>query len=185
MLAPLGLRDIGRLVADALHCPPERARPLARLVQEKTGGNPFFAIQFLTALAEEGLLSFDPAVPAWQWDIDRIRARNYTDNVVESHDRQAAAAPGQDPGSRARARLPGQCRPDGHADPGARGNRSGDACGLPRMPCKPGSCSALEGAYRFPHDRIQQAAYALIPEAARAEIHLRHRPAAARGHDGG
>ena len=71
------------LVTDALHCQPEHARPLAQLVHEKTSGNPFFAIQFLTTLAEDGLLSFDPAVPAWQWDIDRIRARNYTDNVVE------------------------------------------------------------------------------------------------------
>ena len=83
MLAPLGLDDVGRLVADALHCKPERAGPLAQLVHEKTGGNPFFTIQFLTALADEGLLAFDRGAPAWQWDIDRIRARNYTDNVVE------------------------------------------------------------------------------------------------------
>src|SRR5258708_40105063 len=75
--------DFGRFVADALHCKPERARPLAQLVHEKTGGNLFFAIQFFTALAEEGLLSFDPVVPAWQWDIDRIRAKSYTDNVVD------------------------------------------------------------------------------------------------------
>ena len=59
VLAPLGLEDVGRLIADALHCAPERAAPLARLVHEKTGGNPFFTIQFLTALAEEGLLAFD------------------------------------------------------------------------------------------------------------------------------
>ena len=83
VLAPLGLDDVGRLVADALHCEPERARPLAQLVQEKTGGNPFFAIQFFTALAEEGLLAFDPVARAWQWDIDRIRAKSYTDNVVD------------------------------------------------------------------------------------------------------
>ncbi len=51
-----------------LHCKPECARPLAQLVHEKTGGNPFFAIQFFTALDEEGLLAFDPATPAWQWD---------------------------------------------------------------------------------------------------------------------
>jgi len=47
VLAPLGLDDTGRLIADALHCEPKRARPLAELVQEKTGGNPFFAIHFL------------------------------------------------------------------------------------------------------------------------------------------
>jgi serine/threonine protein kinase len=83
VLAPLRIDDVGQLVANGLHCEPERARPLAELVQEKTAGNPFFAIQFFTALAEEGLLAFDPAVPAWQWDIDRIRAKSYTDNVVD------------------------------------------------------------------------------------------------------
>ena len=83
MLAPLRLDDVGQLVADALHCEPERAQPLAQLVYEKTGGNPFFAIQFLTALAEEGLIAFDPVARAWQWDIGRIRAKNYTDNVVD------------------------------------------------------------------------------------------------------
>ena len=83
VLAPLGLDDVGRLVADALRCEPERARPLAELVQEKTGGNPFFAIQFFTALADEGLLAFDSVALAWRWDVDHIRAKNYTDNVVE------------------------------------------------------------------------------------------------------
>src|SRR6202020_126889 len=83
VLTPLGLDDTGRLVTDALHCPPEHARPLAQLVQKKTSGNPFFAIQFLTALNEDGLLVFDPVAPAWRWDIDRIHARNYTDNVAD------------------------------------------------------------------------------------------------------
>ena len=69
VLAPLGIDDIGQLVADALQCEPQRALPLAQLVQEKTAGNPFFAIQFLTALAEEGLLKFDPVAPAWHWDM--------------------------------------------------------------------------------------------------------------------
>src|ERR1700726_1464579 len=74
VLAPLRIDDVGRFIADALHCEPEHAQPLAQLVHEKTGGNPFFAIQFFTALAEEGLLSFDPFVPAWQRDGNRSRA---------------------------------------------------------------------------------------------------------------
>jgi predicted ATPase len=82
-LGPLRNDDVNRLLADALHCEPERSRALAQLVNAKTGGNPFFAIQFFTALADEGLLSFDPATRAWQWDIDRIRAKSYTDNVVD------------------------------------------------------------------------------------------------------
>src|SRR5262249_15227122 len=64
VLAPLAIEDVGRLIADALHCTREDAEPLARLVYEKTGGNPFFTIQFLTALAEEKLLSFDSSAGA-------------------------------------------------------------------------------------------------------------------------
>src|SRR5208282_4564267 len=51
VLAPLVVDDVGRLVADSLHCERDSARPLAQLVHEKTGGNPFFAIQFFMALA--------------------------------------------------------------------------------------------------------------------------------------
>ena len=52
-------RHVGQLIADALRCEPERAAPLAQLVHEKTGGNPFFVVQFISALADEGLLAFD------------------------------------------------------------------------------------------------------------------------------
>jgi predicted ATPase len=82
-LAPLARADLGRLIADSLHGELERASPLASLVHEKTGGNPFFAIQFITALAEEGLLTFDYDAVAWSWDMRRIRAKGYTDNVVD------------------------------------------------------------------------------------------------------
>src|SRR6202011_994995 len=58
-LEPLARDDLGQLIADALHCESERSAPLAQLVQEKTAGNPFFVIQFLHTLAEEGLLAFD------------------------------------------------------------------------------------------------------------------------------
>ena len=47
-LAPLAREDLERLVADTLSCAPDRAAPLARLVHEKTAGNPFFAIQFIS-----------------------------------------------------------------------------------------------------------------------------------------
>ena len=81
VLKPLRLGDVNRIVADALHS--GRARPLARLVHEKTAGNPFFAIQFLTGLAEEGLLVFDRDAARWSWELRRIRAKGYTDNVAD------------------------------------------------------------------------------------------------------
>ena len=82
-LAPLTSDDLGQLIADALRCEPTHAAPLARLVHEKTAGNPFFVIQFLHALAEERLLHFDHDAARWSWDLDRIHAKGYTDNVVE------------------------------------------------------------------------------------------------------
>jgi predicted ATPase len=82
-LSPLAPEDLGQLVADALRCEPERARPLAQLVHRRTAGNPFFAIQFLLALAEEGLVSFDHAAGQWSWDLTRIHAKGYTGNVVD------------------------------------------------------------------------------------------------------
>src|SRR4029077_10480322 len=81
-LAPLAQEHLGQLIADALRCEPERAASLAQLVREKTGGNPFFAIQFVSSLAEEGMLVLDQDAARWSWDLDRIHAKGYTDNVV-------------------------------------------------------------------------------------------------------
>src|SRR5580692_1019672 len=83
VLAPLAREDLRQLVADSLHCEPERAKPLAQLIHDKTAGNPFFAIQFFSALAEENLLTFDHAERRWSWDLNRIRAKGYADNVVD------------------------------------------------------------------------------------------------------
>ena len=82
-LAPLARDDLGQLIADALRCEPAGAAPLAQLVHEKTAGNPFFVIQFLHTLAEEGLLAFDHDAARWRWDLERIHAKSYTDNVVD------------------------------------------------------------------------------------------------------
>src|SRR6202790_4413400 len=82
-LAPLAREDLGRLISDTLSCMPAAAAPLARLVHDKTGGNPFFAIQFISALAEEGLLRFDHDAACWRWELDRLHAKGYTDNVVD------------------------------------------------------------------------------------------------------
>jgi serine/threonine protein kinase len=69
ILAPLAREDLGWLIADSLHCEPDRVTPLAQLVHEKTAGNPFFAVQFISALAEEALLTFDHASGRWSWDL--------------------------------------------------------------------------------------------------------------------
>jgi PAS domain S-box-containing protein len=172
VLAPLELDDVGRLIADALHCEPVRARPLAELVQEKTDGNPFFAIQFFIALADEGLLAFDPGASAWQWNIDRIRAKSYTDNVVDlmagklrrfsSTTQQALkqlACLGNVAPIATLALVHGTTEQAMHA--------------ALWEAVHAGLVFREDSAYKFLHDRIQQATYTLIPDEHRTEVHLR------------
>jgi hypothetical protein len=55
--------------------------------------NPFFVIQFLTALSEEGLLWFDTDAAAWDWDLVGIRAKGFTDNIVDLMVRKLSRLP--------------------------------------------------------------------------------------------
>ena len=96
LLTPLMPDDVERLLGDALRTDRGRVQPLANLVFEKSAGNPFFTIQFLSALAEEELLTFDPEKAAWGWDLPRIRGKGFTDNVA---DLMAAKLNGLPPGS--------------------------------------------------------------------------------------
>src|SRR2546422_323103 len=82
-LAPLARQDVDELIADALRCELARAAPLAELVYEKTAGNPFFLIQFIHALLDEGLLAFDHRAGRWSWDLERIHAKGYAGNVAD------------------------------------------------------------------------------------------------------
>ena len=86
-LQPLSQGDINDLIADTLICDRTSARPLTELVYQKTKGNPFFTAQFLRSLQEDGLISFNPPQSpgkgGWQCDIAKIKAEASTDDVVE------------------------------------------------------------------------------------------------------
>ncbi|MBV8640626.1 MAG: serine/threonine-protein kinase PknK, partial [Verrucomicrobia bacterium] len=172
VLAPLGLDNVGRLVADSLHCERDSAEALAELVYEKTGGNPFFVIQFLTALAEEGLLVFDPAAAAWSWDLARIRFKGYTDNVVNLMAGKLSRLP------HATQEALGRLACLGNVSEIAtlalvQGESEEQIHSALWEAVRAGLIFRLDCGYTFLHDRVQEAAYALIPESERAAVHLR------------
>ncbi|MCB9730707.1 MAG: AAA family ATPase [Deltaproteobacteria bacterium] len=184
-LGPLGPGDVRALIADALAVSPQQARPLAQLCHAKTAGNPFFLGRFLVAMHERGHIALDPETRSWGWDLDAIAAEPITDNVVDlmcaqidqlpSASRQAlltASVVGGSFGLETLARLLEQGRHETQTDLRPALDRD-----LVRARDS-GYWDAAEGAavpdfqYRFQHDRVQQAAYLLLPEHERRQLHL-------------
>ncbi|HEY6877307.1 MAG TPA: histidine kinase dimerization/phosphoacceptor domain -containing protein, partial [Polyangiales bacterium] len=182
VLAPLVVADVAALCADGLHAELRAVGPLAELVHQKTGGNPFFAIQFISALVDEGLLSF--ANGAWAWDVDAIDAKGFTDNVVELMTVKVHRLPALT------ARVLRQLACLGNT---ARAATLSLVCGMSEQDVQRALLAAIHAGlihraahgYSFLHDRVQEAVYADIPEHEREREHLRigrllaaHTPAA-------
>ncbi len=82
-LTPLSRQALNHLIADTLNCSLFQAAPLTELVYQKTQGNPFFSIQFLKALHADGWITFNAPNGYWQCDIAQIKGLALTDDVVE------------------------------------------------------------------------------------------------------
>jgi PAS domain S-box-containing protein len=171
-LVPLAPEHLRRLISEGLRCEAERAAPLAQLVHEKTGGNPFFANRFIGSLAEEGMLTFDHDAARWSWNLDRIQAKGYTDNLVDlmvgklsrltAETQQAVqqlACVGNDAPVATLSLVYGRTETETHS--------------LLEEAVRADLLERRKDSYHFIHDRMQEAAYLLVPESLRAEAHLR------------
>ena len=189
-LAPLALESISQLIADTLHSDTDEVKPLAELVKQKTGGNPFFANQFLKTLHSENLITFHFPESSlteegskegfWQWDISNIKAQDITDNVVELMIGKLKKLPES---TQQVLRLA--------ACIGAYFDLTTISiiCEKSKEKVFPDLVTAIQSGlilpiseldtelliqdYKFLHDRVQQAAYALIDETQKTAVHLK------------
>ncbi len=172
-LEPLTRAAVEEFTADALHCEPAYAMPIAQLIYEKTNGNPFFLTQFLRALTEEELLTFDHDKGQWRWDLERIKEKSYAENVADlmvgklgglrDETRRALlelACLGNSAEIAMLCLVHGVSEQTLHAD-------LRDATHLELI-------RRLKNSYAFVHDRVQEAAYGLQPDPdRRTTLHLR------------
>jgi PAS domain S-box-containing protein len=171
-LAPLSVESVSEFAADALHTGVDHVRPFAERLFAKTGGNPFFTNQLIGELAEEAALTFDAGERQWRWDLERVDARHISDNVADLVATKLNRLP-------VTARLViGRL-----ACLGATSNvhTLALACGLDeddlvaplRHAVDAGFIFRSNDSISFIHDRVQEAAYAIIPSHEKVLIHLR------------
>ena len=192
-LAPLTFSDTNDLVADTLYCPPKLAQPLTELIERKTKGNPFFITQFLKTLHEDGYIRFNHKLRHWECDIAQVNILALTDDVVEfmvmqlqklpvetQHVLKLAACIGNQFDLATLALVSEYSHTNAAT---ALWEASQEGLILPTNQAYKffhtedeeafNSDEACNLTYRFSHDRIQQAAYYLIPEDQKKSTHLK------------
>jgi len=188
-LKPLHISELNQIAADTLHVDPDETRPLAELLLEKTGGNPFFVNEFLKALHADKLIVFDYSESRWGWDIEKIRDRNITDNVVElmrgkiqvlDENTQRLCRHAACIGNRfdlVTLATVSEMTPQMTARtlwPAIREGLIvpiGNTYRLAEVVAD--SEKTLNSEYRFSHDQVQNAAYVLLDEASKKALHLK------------
>jgi len=161
------------MIAETLDLPKnDELRELGSIIFSKTQGNDLFTRQFLKNLYEEGLLHFSFDKKAWQWDNAKIEKAGFTDNVIEFMAQAVEKMPLETQKSLQLASCIGEkfnlktlfeisdnqnIKKDLH-------RAIVEGLIFP---------TTTQGQYKFAHERVQQAAYALVPETEKQQNHLK------------
>ncbi|BAU64892.1 ATP-binding region ATPase domain protein [Stanieria sp. NIES-3757] len=197
ILQPLQIEQINQLVSDTLHTTPKKSRSLAELVLNKTRGNPFFLTQLLKSLYQENFLKFNFQAGCWQWQIEQLKDIQITDNVVDLMVNQIQKLSSKTQNILKLAACIGnkftldvlsivnQKSLSETADELWESLLSGLVLPLDEFYKIPlvinnqhhklitNNQEQLTITYKFLHDRVQQAAYSLIPDSQKKTTHLK------------
>ncbi|BAY08029.1 ATP-binding sensor histidine kinase [Calothrix sp. NIES-2098] len=188
-LQSLNLENVYELIADTIHSETEKTKALADLIFHKTQGNPFFLTQLLQTMYQEKLLNFNFNSGIWEWEIEQIQIIGITDyNTVELVARNIQKLPQKTQQIlKLAACIGNRFNIDILAIVNEK-SQSETACELwealqaslilplsenYKAPLFFEEDKELKVSYKFFHDRIQQAAYSLIPESERKQTHLK------------
>ncbi|MGV7206556.1 AAA family ATPase [Oxalobacteraceae bacterium A2-2] len=170
-LAPLGQTVLARMLADTFGSGRRQAGALAEVVHGKTAGNPYFVRQFIQAVADDGLIARDVRDGRWRFDLQAMRARGYTANVVDLVLVRLGRLPSETQHVLAALACLGQ---------GGDATLLGELLELPGqqihlrlLPALAAEAVQRSGdGYRFSHDRVQEAVHATTQAALQQQLHL-------------
>ncbi|MEG4505484.1 AAA family ATPase [Microcoleus sp. F6_B4] len=195
-LAPLSHFNLNQLVADTLKCSEDSAFSLSQLIYRKTHGNPFFATHFLKSLHQDKFIEFNLSEGCWQCDISQINQQTLTDDVVEFMVFQLQRLPDSTQSALKLAACVGNqfdlqtlaivCQLSEmevatdlwvalQADlilPQSDIYKFYQGEDNEKLSLENKNTSEQIAKYRFLHDRVQQAAYSLIPDNQKQATHL-------------
>ncbi|WP_321161586.1 AAA family ATPase [Lyngbya sp. CCAP 1446/10] len=193
----LQLNHVQQLIADTFHESPlaGRIKSFSELLFNKTQGNPFFLTQLLKVLFSERLLAYDTFSGIWHWDIEQIQSIGIADyNIVELIAKNIQELPDSTQkllklaacigsnfnlsilaivNEESELRTASQLWPSlqsGLILPLTENYKIPLILGQEELGELILSDSIVE--YKFLHDRVQQAAYSLIPEQDKKSTHL-------------
>ncbi|OKH44895.1 hypothetical protein NIES2101_27500 [Calothrix sp. HK-06] len=193
-LQALSISHITELLIDTLKSFSTEIEPLANLLYNKAQGNPFFINQLIKSLYQDSLLNFNINNCTWSWDINQIENRDITDNVVDLMIAKIQKLPQSTRQILKLASCINNCFDLNTLAVVSQQSLTQTATDLwsallaglvvplnnnykiplvwQQFDLETFSQTAVQVDYKFLHDRVQQAAYTLIPASEKQRVHL-------------